>query len=350
MILTLERPLRTTPGEEALGRIDAYRQDIGEEFELRHLDEELAFYMRRLGSDGLYLADATNNPAGTFKWRGALNKMVELRDQGETAFRLASAGNHLKGAGLAGSVVSPETPDLRVHGFVPRSAPTEKKEGAQKMWDSPAFQIHEVGNTFDETLDVALANEHLGALIPPYDDASVAAGQGTIADDVLAAARERSVDIKHVVVPVGGGGLFAGLSRRFFELGTDITVHGVEGEGNDSLSLSEQAGTLSAASRVNARYGGAAVKYTGQHTLDTYVTHPNTQLQTVANAEVVAVAEDYLDEIQHRGMGEHFKPLEPTSLVAVAGLARIVREYPGEPVAVIGTGRNAPVGDIWNKR
>lgn len=347
MTVTLERA--TATGDRASATIDAYRGEIGEQFELRELDAEFAFYVHRLGATGLFLADATNNPAGTFKWRGALNKMTELRDQGKTQFRLASAGNHLRGAGLAGRVLSQETPGLRLHGFVPKSAPREKKEGAQQLWDDPAFQIHEAGGTFNETLEVAEAAEHLGAFVPPFDDESVAAGQGTIADDILAAAERRGVGIRHVVVPVGGGGLLAGLARRFHELGTGITVHGVEGEGNDSLSRSHADGRLAPASRVNARFGGAAVAYTGHHTLATYRNHPNVQLHGVTNEEVIAVAEDYLDEILYRDIKD-FKPLEPTSLVAVAGLTRIVQRHPGEPAAVVGTGRNAPLADLWNNQ
>lgn len=347
MTLTAERPTyRPSKGEVAYEAINSRRDEMGEQFELTELDREFALYMHRLGASGLYLADAAANHARTFKWRGAYSAMSALHEQGVESVTVPSAGNHLRGAVMAGKVLG-----MAVHGVVPMSAPTSKKEGAKQLWgDEPGFNLHVVGNSFDESLAWAQANaETLGEVVHPFDDPLVSAGQGTLADDIYDSALQSGLDLQHVVLPVGGGGLFRGVAERFMELGTNITVHGVEAQGSNSLSRSAEAGMVVDATRPNARYGGSAVKTTATRTLDAYQNFPNTQLWKVGDDEVTTVVEDYLEEIHYRELDRYpaFVPFEPTTLVAIAGLSKIARAYPGEAIAVIGTGRNDAPQAIW---
>ena len=333
-------------GDTALETINAYRDEMGEQFEVRPLDTEFAFFMHRLGARGLYLADAASNEAGAFKWRGAINKMNALQQHSsEAGVIVPSAGNHLRGAVIAARAL-----DMAIHGVVPTSAPPAKKEGARQLWDNAAmFQLHVEGETFDDSLAWAHDNEHLGHLVHPYDDPLVSAGQGTIVDDTLEAFKQRGEHLDHLVVPIGGGGLFAGALKRAHELDPQLTVHGVEAQGSNSLSRSLEAGQPTAATQPNRKYGGSAVRQTGQHTLGTYQESSNARLWKVGDDDVRRLVDDYEEEIAYRELGKYpsFTPFEPTTLVAIAALGRIARTYPGETIAVVGTGRNDTLDTVW---
>lgn len=346
MTATLERPNTHTLGDEAYDRIDRQREAMGERFDLRPLDSEFAFYMHRLGANGLFLADAADNHAGAFKWRGALNKMTELQREGVESVVVPSAGNHLRGAVMAGKVLG-----MTVHGVVPLSAPDTKKEGAKRLWGSePGFQLHVVGDTFDDSLAYAYDNSSdLGEVVHPFDDELVAAGQGTLTDDIAREAFRQGVDLRHIVVPVGGGGLLRGIAQRALELGLPLTVHGVEAEGSNSLSRSTEAGAVVSATQPNARYGGSAVKRTGPGSLEAAQTLPNIRLWQATDNEVRTLTDDYEQEITYRELHKYptFTPYEPTTLVAIAGLSQIVQAHPNEAIAVVGTGRNDTLAAVW---
>ena len=331
---------------EALGTIAAYRDQAGEQFELSDLEREFPYFVQRLGRDGLYLADAAANYAGTFKWRGALNKMHELREAGSESVTVPSAGNHLRGAIVAGRVLN-----MIVHGVVPRTAPMQKKEGARQLQpDATKFQLHVVGDLFDESLAWALEHPELGDLVHPFDDPAVADGQGTIADDVINEAQRQGIDVRHIVVPVGGGGLLRGIAERLISLDPTITVHGIEAEGSDSLSRSREADTIVPATHPNKKYGGSAVLRTGRGTLGAVQTLPNVRLWPASDADVLRVAEDYEESMRYRELHRfpNFTPFEPTTLVALAGMRRVAQEYPDEGIVVVGTGRNDSLDAVWS--
>jgi len=332
----------SSPEEDALAIINAYREEMGENFNVRPLDEEFAFFARTLGASGLYLADAADNHARTFKWRGALNKMARLHVEDKDAVALVpSAGNHLRGSVVAGRALN-----MPVYGVVPKSAPLEKREGVRELWpDGGMFRLRTVGNNFTEAKAWAEENDHLGTLVPPYDDPLVAAGQGTLADEIHEAFQHEGVRLDRVVVPVGGGGLFAGLAKRFYQLDPHVTVDGVEAEGSNSLSRSIRAGEIRQADNPNKKYGGSAVSVTGEHAFNTYAAQPNMKLWQVDDREVETLVEDYLAEREYREL--RHAPFEPTTLVAVAGLQKIARRHPGQTIAVVGTGRNDAPEAIW---
>lgn len=336
---------RTSRGDEAIMTIDKYRGEAGEQLEVRPLDTEFAFYMHYLGSRGLYLVDAANNRAGTFKWRGAMNKMAHLREQGVTETVAASAGNHLAGGALASSILG-----TTFHGVVARNAPARKIENARRLNpDAGRFRVHIVGETFDDADRWATNNPELGTMVPPFDDPDVAAGQGTIVDDTLAAFDAIGVKLDRLVVPVGGGGLFSGVAERAAELDPRLQIDGVEAEGSESLSKSWVAGSIVDAPHPNKKYGGSAVKRTGNHTLATLQQYPNMHLWRASDAEVRHLVDLYEEEIGYRELDKYpeFVPFEPTTLVAIAGLGRITREHPNETIAVVGTGRNDSLDTVW---
>lgn len=335
---TLERS--TAKGDTALEIIDHYRDAVNDHTRLDPLETEfntLTHCLRSMGAGSLYLLYTDDNEAGTFKWRGAFNKVAALQDQGVEEIVVPSAGNHARGAVLAARQFG-----LRATIVVPVNAPPAKKEGLRDLWpNSNKLRIIPEGENFDQSLGYVLDHPELGTLVHPYDDPDIIAGQGTIADDLQGLAAE---PIDHVVLPVGGGGLLAGIVDRFHQLNNSHThVHAVLPAGSDSLSRSFAAGEPVVAEAPNQRYGGSAVRKIGVETFR--IIWENRDRITIHN-----VNEGALDttignyQSDRRDLWHMNTPsLEPTTLVAVAGLEHVVAKHPGESIATIGTGHNAPL-------
>jgi len=347
MTATLETyPVHTvaTHGDEALAIIDTYRKAVDEHFSVEPLENEFPSYARQLGGAGIHLAHAEDNRAGTFKWRGAFNGAHKLAQAGYDSLVVPSAGNHARGAILAAKAL-----DMSIRVVVPKSAPPAKKEQLNELWPSTKLTVHMVGQTFDESLAWALDNPSHGALLHPYDDPSVTAGQGTLVDDIL---KERA-DTRHLVVPVGGGGLLAGILGRLQELGRqDVQVHAVEAPGSNSLSLSYHHRRRTPAERPNARFGGSAVRFTGEEALSQVLSYPNLHFHSVDEEMVDELIDEYRQDRTEllRGNTPNF---EPTSLVAIAGLEQVVKTHPHDIITVVGTGQNDtlhPKGSSHNYR
>lgn len=194
--------------------------------------------LNELGQDNkgnvYYGKDETDNPTGAYKWRGASVKLNHLMEMGRLdGVVTASAGNHGQGvAWVAGQMgITPEV-------FVPVGTPESKLNGLYNL----GAHVHLIGNNFDEATalaqDFALKQET--PFVHPYNDLVVMDGQGTIADELIHQLNEGQLDYEDttVFVPVGGGGLVAGVSRRLKALTKgQIKVVGVQVQGSDSASL-----------------------------------------------------------------------------------------------------------------
>lgn len=331
MTVLLERAtMSTTRGDEALAIIDHYRTVVDDRTRAETLDKEFPYYAQQLGLYGVTLVDLGDNTSGAFKWRGAMVGAAELKEQGVESMIAPSAGNHARGAVLAAKAL-----DMYVAVAVPSTAPPAKREKIRELWDSHKLSVVTAGNTFDQSLEWAQQQD--AALLHPYDNPAVVAGQGTVADDTLRLAPET----KHLVVPVGGGGLAAGVLRRLNELERDdIMVHLAEAEGSNSLSNSLAAFELTNADAPNSRFGGSAVKRIGTLAFDTFTSQLNVSVVRVPESDV-----DELSELYVQGRNDLLRTttpnFEPTSLVAVAALKQL-RELNG-PVTVLGTGHNDTV-------
>jgi threonine dehydratase len=172
-------------------------------------------------------------PTGSFKVRGASNRFALLTpDERKRGIVTASAGNH----GLGVAHAARHFPETVVHVFVPVNAPRAK---VVRMQFYPVI-IHEEGGNYDEAHQAALSYAercdcfHLSA----YDDLDVIAGQGTIALELLEDLEEPDV----VIVPVGGGGLIAGICSVTKELRQSCRVVGVQPEASPAALVSFQKG------------------------------------------------------------------------------------------------------------
>ena len=170
--------------------------------------------------------------AGAFKIRGAYNAISQLTDeQRKRGVITYSSGNHGQAVALAGRIYG-----IKAVVVMPTTAPGVKVEGAKRLGAEVVLE----GTTSTERYNraIQLAEQHGYVVIPPFDDANVIAGQGTVALEIL----EDLPDVKHILVPVGGGGQLAGVAAYIKQTRPDCKVIGVEPETADAMYQSRQAG------------------------------------------------------------------------------------------------------------
>ncbi|WP_418903584.1 threonine ammonia-lyase [Microbulbifer pacificus] len=171
---------------------------------------------------------------GAFKARGAANAVLQL-PPGTDMVATHSSGNH--GAALAWAAAER---GLRCTVVMPDNAPLAKKTavaayGAEIRYCAPTLAAREA--TLAELVDQTGAH-----VVPPFDDARIIAGQGTVAQEIVGQCRERGFSPDLVVAPVGGGGLLAGIGLAMCALAPEVTVLGAEPAGADDAQRSFRSG------------------------------------------------------------------------------------------------------------
>lgn len=341
----MERPSTDSahPGDRALEIIDSFRPVVHDRFAVRPLESEFLTLSQQLGGNALWIAAADDNITGAFKWRGAANALSTIVEASpnpeEEEVYAVTAGNHGRGM-----VAIARKLGVRTNIVVNTAAPLEKREGMRQLWPDPQLNVYVKGNSFDESLRWAQQNQ-LGTQVHPYDSPPVITGQGTLADDILNHMARRQQEVNHIVLPTGGGGLASGILQRLNELGrSDVIVHAVQAEGSDSLSRSLGHEKPVEATNPNQRYGGSAVRLVGSNVL-TICNRYSDQLNilTVSDEQVDEIMNDYVTDFKERLINPQlYKPYEPTSLVALAGLKQVAGIQQGN-IVVVGTGHNAPL-------
>lgn len=201
-------------------------------------------------------------PVRSFKLRGAYNRMAQLSEsERQAGVVCASAGNHAQGVALACA-------ELGIHGtiYLPSSTPRQKRERIATI-GGPWISMQFVDGTFDDTQAVALnaAQRSWKTYIHPYDDPAVIAGQGSVGKEI---AEEVGKDLATVVIPVGGGGLIAGMAAWLKEHRPDVRLIGVESEGAPSTTAAIEAGEPVKIPRVDMFVDGTAVGKAGSCTYE----------------------------------------------------------------------------------
>lgn len=201
----------------------------------------------------VYLVPENLQRAGSFKIRGAYNRIAQLSDaERERGVVAASAGNHAQGVALAGQLLG-----VDVTVFMPMDASIPKIAATRGYGADVRFH----GNTVDEALEQARAfSEETGAvLIHPFDHEDVVAGQGTVGLEIL----EKIPDVKTVVVCTGGGGLLAGVAFAIKQLQPEVRVIGVQAEGASTYRESLAAGSPQVREQMNTMADGIAIARPG---------------------------------------------------------------------------------------
>ncbi len=196
----------------------------------------------------------------SYKIRGAYNKISSLsKEESDKGVVCASAGNHAQGVALSCKL-------LKIHGtiYMPTPTPNQKIEQVN-MFGEDFIEIKLVGDTFDDAYEASMkACERLGKkFIHPFNDKKVIEGQATVGLEIL---EQTNQPIDYVFVPVGGGGLSAGLSTVFKALSPHTKIIGVEPEGAPSMSVSIKNNRNTTIGHIEKFVDGAAVKRVGDLT------------------------------------------------------------------------------------
>jgi threonine dehydratase len=278
---------------------------------------------RRTGNH-ILLKREDKQPVFSFKLRGAYNKMASLTPaQLARGVICASAGNHAQGVALASqrlgapaTIVMPvTTPRIKVTAVSSRGAKVE---------------LH--GDSYHEAYLHAkqLARKKKLTFVHPYDDPLVIAGQGTIAVEIL---RQHPRPIDAIFVPVGGGGLIAGIAAYVKRVSPKTKVMGVEPVDSNAMYQSLKAGRRVTLPHVNLFADGVAVRQVGRETLR-MVRELVDEIVLVDTDEICAATKDIFEDTR--------TVLEPAGSLALAGAKRWIerRGVKGRTIVVLATGAN----------
>ena len=252
----------------------------------------------------VYLKREDNQPVFSFKLRGAYNKMAQLSaEQRARGVFAASAGNHAQGVALAAKKVG-----TRAVIVMPVTTPQVKID-AVRAHGGDAVEIVLVGESYSDAFNAAvkLGSERGLTLVHPFDDADVIAGQGTVAMEIL---RQHQGPIHAIFVPIGGGGLIAGVAAYVKAVRPEVKIIGVQTEDSDAMARSLAAGKRVELSEVGLFSDGTAVKLAGEETFRLCREHVDEVLRVDTDALCAAIKDVFADT---RSM------LEPAGALAVAG-------------------------------
>jgi threonine dehydratase len=238
-----------------LASIQAARTRIGESIHVSPC--HLSHHLSELTGLALYLKLENLQRTGSFKERGALNKLLTLNEkEREHGVIAASAGNHAQGVAFHASALG-----IRAQIVMPLATPLVKV-AATRGFGADVI-LH--GASYDEACEEALrrcATEGR-TFVHPFDDAEVISGQGTIGLELL----EQVPEIEAVVVPIGGGGLISGIGCALQETNPKIRVIGVEAEKLPSMLRAREAGAPVTIAAEATIADGIAVRRCGDLTL-----------------------------------------------------------------------------------
>ncbi len=261
----------------------------------------------RLGND-VYLKREDLQPVFSFKLRGAYNKIAHLDPIAKRAGVIAaSAGNHAQGVALAARQLG-----IRALIVMPCTTPDIKVQAVRNLGGE--IVLH--GDSYDEASEHAtlLAEKQQLSFVHPYDDPEVIAGQGTIGMEIL---RQRMDDIHAIFVPVGGGGLIAGIAAFVKFLRPEIRIIGVEPVDADCLNRALKAKRRVVLKHVGLFADGVAVRQIGKepfHIAQQWVDG----VVTVTTDEICAAIKDIFDDTRSIA--------EPAGALGIAGLKRYALE------------------------
>ncbi len=260
----------------------------------------------------------------SFKLRGAYNKIYQLLREREVGGVIAaSAGNHAQGVALAARRLG-----IRALIVMPRTTPRIKVEAVRALGGRAVL----FGDAYDDAYDhaVELANAKGYPLIHPFDDPDTIAGQGTIGMEIC---RQHPDHIDALFVPVGGGGLIAGVATFVKYLRPDIKVFGVEPEDANTLHAALRHKRRVKLKQVGLFADGVAVRQVGAETFKLCRRFVDDVI-LVSVDEICAAVKDVFDDTRTM--------LEPAGALAVAGVKRYVAAQGarGQTLVAINSGAN----------
>ncbi|NND46053.1 MAG: threonine ammonia-lyase, biosynthetic [Woeseiaceae bacterium] len=263
-------------------------------------------------------------PVFSFKLRGSYNKISGLEaDELARGVICSSAGNHAQGVALAAKRLG-----VRARIVMPVTTPTIKIDAVRAL-DGDVI-LH--GDAYDDAYAHALALSASEGLIfiHPFDDPEVIAGQGTIGAEILEQAEQ---DIDAIFVPIGGGGLIAGIATYVKQLQPDVRIIGVEPDDSAAMKASLAAGEPVTLDHVGIFADGVAVRRVGDETFRLCRLFVD-EIVTVDTDQICAAIRDIFEDTR--------SIVEPAGGLAVAGAKKYVAEkrVSGQTLVTISCGAN----------
>lgn len=264
-------------------------------------------------------------PVHSFKIRGAYARVAALdthaRNRGVIT---ASAGNHAQGLALAAQKLG-----IQAIIVMPLSTPAIKLQGVR----SRGAEVVLYGNAFAESLAYAigLAETRGHTFVPPYDDPDVIAGQGTVGLELL---RQHQGRLDAIFVPVGGGGLIAGVAAYVKYLRPEVRIIGVEPVGSNCLQAALAADERVVLSKVETFADGVAVAQVGAHNFE-LCRQLVDEVITVTTDQICAAVRDIYEDTRSIA--------EPSGALAVAGIRAYIRRESCTEQVLIGINSGANI-------
>ncbi|MDY3983866.1 MAG: threonine ammonia-lyase [Veillonellaceae bacterium] len=266
----------------------------------------------------VYIKAENLQHTGSFKVRGAYNKMAKLtEEEKKRGVITSSAGNHAQGVALAAQRLG-----IKAVIVMPKHTPVIKVEATKKF----GAEIVLAGEIYDEAYAkaVELQKEHGYTFVHPFDDEDVIEGQGTIALDIM----EDLPDVDIMLVPIGGGGLVSGIAAAAKQKNPMVKIIGVEPEGAACMKAALAHGGPIPLDVVNTIADGTAVRTAGKITYE-YVKQFVDEIITVSDYELM---EAFLLLVEkHKLVGEN------AGILSLAGLQKL-KEHGKKVVSVLSGG------------
>jgi threonine dehydratase len=261
----------------------------------------------------------------SFKIRGAYNKIASLSaEQRRRPVVCASAGNHAQGVASACA-------RLRIKGtiFMPRITPTQKVERVEHF-GGDLVEIRLVGDSYDEASQAAEAycQQAQAIFVHPFDDLATIAGQGTVGKEIHDAS---GGDVDVVLVPIGGGGLAAGVAAYLKARNPAVQIIGVEPAGSPSMFESLRQGRVVTLDELHTFVDGAAVRKVGQLTFKLCRQH----IDRVVVVPEGRICTTMIELYQNEGI-----ITEPAGALSISALEDAAAEIRGKTVVCVLSGGN----------
>lgn len=275
----------------------------------------------------LYLKCENRQKTGSFKVRGAYNKLAILKERENVKDVIASsAGNHAQGVAFASKCLG-----INATIVMPKSTPIAKVQATAGYGANVVL----AGDCYDEAYAkaVEIQQEKGATFIHPFDDEDVIAGQGTIAYEIF----HDLPNVDMIVVPAGGGGLLSGIATYVKAINPRVQVVGVQAEGANAIVQSFQAKKHCASDHVNTIADGIAVLNPGELTIE-LINENVDQMVTVSDDEIAATILLLLEREK--------QVVEPSGAASLAAVLNKKIDTRGKRVVCVLSGGNIDVSFI----
>jgi threonine dehydratase len=281
-----------------------------------------SYSLSELSGANVYLKLENLQRTGSFKIRGAYNKLYKLKEITQDVVA-ASAGNHAQGVALAAKLLGMKSTLVMPGGTPINKILAVKNHGGE---------IVLFGNTFDDAFGYArkLERETGKVFIHPFDDPEVIAGQGTAGLEIIDSLK----NVESAIVPVGGGGLIAGVAMALKKINPNITVIGVQSKGASSMFLSMKKNTIVETASTQTIADGIAIKRIGELTFEIARKYVD---------EVLTVDENEIEESLLLLTERKRIVVEGAGAVGLAGLLKRKSDFRKKNVVIIISGGNIDI-------